>query len=369
MISVFQPRLTIRDKLSVLNSLLKNEISGTSPIVKEFEQNTSSEFDRKYGVGVSNGSVALDLAFQLLDLEEKDEVILPSFTIISTLAAVIRSGATPVFCDVDEDSWNMTVENVDKYINENTKAVLLVHTYGLPADAENLQKLCDEKSIVLIEDAAEAHGQSLNDIKCGSFGLISTMSFYANKHITTGEGGMILTDNKEIYENALKMRNLDFSQKRFQHNNLYWNYRLGGLQAALGNSQLSGIKKVIEHKRVQGLIYNQLFKEHHDIIQVPLDSWNNSKNHYWVYGIVLKKEGIRDKIIEGLYNAGIETRPFFYPLHLQNALPKEFKKDISLLVTENLGVNGLYLPLGSHVNKRNQKFIAETLITLINSYS
>ena len=246
---VFEPTVTLKDKISVLSALNKKYISGTSPIIQEFENSLENQFSCNKAVAVSNGSVALDLAFQLLDLNENDEVILPSFTIISCLAAVVRSKAKPIFCDVDSNSWNMTLQNVKDVFTENTRAILMVHTYGLTAEAKAIKEFCKDNNLLLIEDAAEAHGQIVNDQLCGSFGDIATLSFYANKHMTTGEGGALLINDEMYYEKALKMRNLDFdNSRRFQHENFYWNYRMSGLQAALGISQIFNIEKTIEKK-------------------------------------------------------------------------------------------------------------------------
>lgn len=370
MISVFEPKLSIKDKSAVLKALYKNNISGTSPIVDDFEKMCALKFDRKFGVAVSNGSVALDLAFQILDLEEGDEVIIPSFTIISCLSAVIRSKGTPVFCDIDQDSWNMTLKNIKGKVTPKTKALLMVHLYGLAAEAEEISKFCDENNITIIEDAAEAHGQEVNGIKCGSFGLISTMSFYANKHITTGEGGMLLTDSEEIYKKAKSMRNLGFNnKKRFQHEDLYWNYRLGGLQAALGISQLGQLKKTIDNKIHQGYLYNDLLVSIEDKVQLPVVESLGVKNHYWVYGLVLKKDGIRDKIFQSLEGKGIQTRPFFWPLHMQKVLDKKFIKNENLPISENIGKNGFYIPIGAHLNSNRQKYISSSLIEVISKNS
>ena len=363
MIRVFEPNITFNDKLSVMKTLIKNNISGTSPVVNDFENKIAEKFNRRYGIAVSNGSVALDIALRLINLEKDDEVILPSFTIISCLSAVLRTGAKPVFCDVNKDTWNMTLEDVKRSVTKKTKAVLLVHTYGLPADAKNILKFCDENNLTLLEDAAEAHGQKIEDLKCGSIGLISTMSFYANKHITTGEGGMVLTNDEEIYNRAKRMTNLDFyGENRFNHENLYWNYRQSSLQASLGLSQINSLDKTIKSKRVQGNIYHSFLADYENLFQLPLDKYNNEENHYWVYGVVLKKEGIRDNVIKNMLKQGIETRPFFWPLNLQDALPQKFKSNFSLPISERIGKNGLYLPLGKHLNKNKQKFIVKTLI-------
>jgi len=366
LINVFDPYLSFRDKFSVMKALSKKSISGSTSLINDFESEFSKFCNRKYGIAVSNGSVALDLTFASLNLQDGDEVIIPSHTIISCLASVIRGNGTPIFCDVNEVSWNMTLEDVKKVVSPKTKVVLMVHTFGLPADADEIELYCKENNITLIEDAAEAHGQVGGEKICGSYGLMSTFSFYANKHLTTGEGGMILTDSEEIYEKAKQYRNLDFSNKRFQHENLFWNYRLGGLQAALGMSQLKNINRVISSKKKQALYYDNLLSHHKEILQIPSKSYNEIQNHYWVYGVLLKVNNIRDSVMEKMRTLGIETRPFFWPLHLQNALPDKFKeKETNLLVSENLGKNGLYIPTGSHISNSNQKKIVEVLIESI----
>lgn len=370
MIRVFEPELTLKDKLSVLKTLRKNYISGTSPVVNEFEVKAAKSFDRKYALAVSNGSVALDLAFQLFDFKEGDEVIIPSFTIVSCLAAVVRSGAKPVFCDVDAETWNVKLENIASKVTSRTKAVLVVHTYGLSSEIKKISEFCSKNNLYLIEDAAEAHGQTDQNLKCGSFGDVSTMSFYANKHVTTGEGGMVLTNSEAHFEKIKSMRNLDFTNKsRFKHENLYWNYRLGGLQAALGISQLTQLEKQIKNKIHQGSVYQNLLEEYSSVLTLPLDEIGNIKNHYWVFGVLLKIENIRDKVIEDLSNRGIETRPFFWPLHLQNALPREYATTKKLLISENLGANGLYLPMGRHVSAKKQKFVVQNLIEVIRKFN
>jgi perosamine synthetase len=349
MINVFEPSITFKDKLSVWKTLSQNNISGTSPVVKKFESEVAKKFDRQYGVAVTNGSNALDLSFELLHLSKGDEVIIPAFTIISCLSAVIRSGATPVFCDVDIRTWNINFEDLITKITNKTKAILMVHTYGLTSPANEILQLCKDKNISLIEDAAEAHGQVIDDKKCGSFGEISTLSFYANKHITTGEGGMILTDNKEIYYEAVNMRNLDFNEKRFVHENLYWNYRMSSLQASLGLSQLKRLHLVIGEKTQQGEYYLQLLKKYKNYFQLPLQ----------------KSKNIRDLVMKDLKDKGIETRPFFWPLHLQPSLPEKFSTNHIFPISENLGNNGLYLPIGPHINKAQQRYIISSLIEVI----
>lgn len=367
MINVFSPTVSISDILSVFKSLKKNNISGTSKTVEEFEKSLSFKFNRKHVICVSNGSTALDLALNLLDLKDGDEVIIPSFTIISCLSAVLRTNAKPVFCDIDPDTWNMTLDTVKERYSSKTKAVLIVHTYGLPTEAKLIEEFCEEKGILLIEDAAEAHGQNDEGKLCGSFGQISTMSFYANKHITTGEGGAVLVDD-EIFSSKLKqMRNLDFRREnRFVHDNLYWNYRLGGLQAAMGLSQIKNLEKTIYKKIKQGSYYQYLLSDYSDMFELPVSKVRTSDNHYWVFGLVLKIEGIRDQVLEEMYKLGIETRPFFHPLHKQPIFLERFNdSEVILNNSERIGRNGLYLPMGTHINKSTQKKIINSLISVI----
>jgi len=364
MIRVFEPRLSFQNKLDVFLTLNKNQISGTSKPVSEFEETSKKYFDRDYGVALSNGSVALEVALKLLNLKENDEVIMPSFTIISCLAAVIRAGATPVFCDVDKRSWNMSLSDIKKVKSKNTKAVIMVHTYGLAANAIEISEFCKNNNIYLIEDAAEAHGQIIGGQKCGSFGDISVMSFYANKHITSGEGGMLLTNSKDYYEKALSIRNLGFNpDERFKHENLYWNYRMSGIQASLGTSQFKNLNKTISQKTKQGRYYLELFSELQNDIQLPLLKNDVTVNHFWVFGIILKQDNIRDSVTKKLTKAGIETRPFFWPLHMQPLLQK-YNYEINSDIIQNskyLGLNGFYIPIGPHVSKKDQRFIFEEI--------
>ena len=358
MIQVFKPKLYFSDIYSALKALIKNDISGSSPLVAAFEDEFSTKFERRFGVAVSNGSVALDLALNSINLKKGDEVILPSFTIVSCLSAVIRSGATPIFCDVDKDSWNMTLENVKNVYTNKTKAVIMVHTYGLLSDAIDISNFCDSKNIILIEDSAEAHGLKMHNQKAGSFGLMSTFSFYANKHVTTGEGGMILTDDENLHSILKQKRNLDFTaEDRFNHSNLYWNYRLGGIQAAIGISQIKKLEKTISSKQKQGEIYQDLFSDLTEFLQLPLRIHNGVKNDYWVFGLVLKSNN-RSKLVNFLSENNIQTRPFFWPLHLQKYFEEySTKNTVSLPVSEHIGKNGFYIPMGKHVSKKDQIFI------------
>ena len=362
MIRVFEPWISFSNIVEVNKALFKNQISGSSIYVKKFEDEFKKFIGMEHSVAVSNGSDALDLSFQALNLTKDDEVILPSFSIISCLSSIIRSGAKPVFADVSIETSNITLDEIKRVRTKNTKAVLVVHTYGLPADIDQIKDYCTENSLTLIEDTAEAHGMMFEGKYCGSFGDISTFSFYANKHITSGEGGMIMTNSKKIFQTLQQMRNLDFNnERRFVHNKFYWNSRLSGLQAALAYSQIKNISKVIYKKQQQAAIYDSLLSQIKEI-SIPIKSYKGTENNYWVYGIVLKTPNLRDKLIEHLYNNGVESRPFFWPLHLQPAyLNSNNAENIELINSEYLGKNGLYLPMGAHINKKIQKKIVNIL--------
>ena len=219
-------------------------ISSEGPFVKQFEDQFANRVQRKYAIAVTNGTAALDVGIEALGIGPGDEVILPAFTIISCIGQIIRSGATPVLVDSDPLTWNMNLKQVEEKITEHTKAIMVVHIFGLPVDIEPLLEIAKNNNIKIIEDAAEMHGQTYNGNPCGSFGDISTFSFYPNKHITTGEGGMIVTNDAQLAEDCRSLRNLCFQpEKRFVHERFGWNYRMTNIQATLGISQLSRIKK------------------------------------------------------------------------------------------------------------------------------
>jgi perosamine synthetase len=363
-IPVFSPWIDQEDIESVTRALSLGWISGTSPIVGEFEGAIASLSNRKYVAAVANGSVALDLAFEALGVGPGDEVILPNFTIISCLAAVIRTGATPVLVDVDPISWNMTLEDVAKAFTSRTKAVLVVHIYGLPAPVDQIANFCKERNVFLVEDAAEAHGNIISEKPCGAFGDISTFSFYANKHVTTGEGGAVCTNSEVIYERVVNMRNLAFGKiNRFEHEEFGWNYRISGLASALGISQIKKLPEIIKSKRHQGKIYSDLLSSHQNKFTLPAAEIRDCLNNFWVYGIVFQDELLKANTVSRLALAGIETRPFFHPLSEQPVFKKMFAAPVvSLKNSINLGRMGIYLPTGSHVTDEIQERIVKILL-------
>lgn len=366
MIPVFSPWIDEDDVEQITQTLRAGDISGTSPVVQEFENAVSDLSGKQYSVAVANGSVALDLALLACNLEPGSEVIMPSFTIVSCLAAVIRCGAVPVFVDADESTWNIDLDLVQKAITPKTRAIMAVHIYGLPVQIARLQEICRENSLILIEDAAEAHGQIVDGRKCGSFGDVSTFSFYANKHVTTGEGGAVCTDNPEIANRVKQLRNLSFNTaKRFSHDELSWNYRIGGLAASLGISQLRKLDQTISNKIGQGEKYRQMLGNRPEFSLQPTEHMG-SKNHYWVFGVLFDTSSRKDQVVKVLSNAEIETRPFFWGLHEQPLLTKySYRVASKMPVTEKLSRNGIYLPLGRHLTDENLSDISKLILRTV----
>jgi len=366
-IPVFSPWIDEEDINEVSKNLRAGNISGTSPVVEEFEREIALMAGTKYSVAVANGSIALDLAFHVLRLSPGDEVIVPSFTIVSCLNAILRAGAVPVFVDCDSTSWNMNVDQVLEVITPKTKAILAVHIYGLTCQVQQLAEIANYHKIVLIEDCAEAHGQSLAGQKIGSFGLMSTFSFYANKHVTTGEGGAVCTSDIELFQKLRKFRNLAFEpQQRFLHFEQGWNYRIGGLQAALGISQLRKLGKIVTEKKLQALRYQERLSKIPNL-QLPAVEFDGSSNHYWVYGIVLQNESLAEKLTKFLRENNIETRPFFWPLHEQPLLKNfVFSRHQDLHVSSEIARRGIYLPMGSHLTIEIQDYICTKIEEFLN---
>jgi perosamine synthetase len=348
MIPVNEP-LFISDEKKYLSKCIDSGwISSEGPFVKEFEKKFSLYIGKKEGIVVSSGTAALEIAIGATGLNPGDEIIMPTFTIISCLSAAITYGVKPVFVDADPKTWNMDVTKIEEKITEKTKAIMVVHIYGHPCDMNPILKIAKKYKLLIIEDAAEAHGAEYNNKKCGSFGDISCFSFYANKVINTGEGGMVLTDNKKFAERTKTLRNLGFiKKKRFYHKEFARNYRMTNLQAAIGVAQLKNINKLVKIKIENANKYTELLK---DIpgLELPIEK-NRAKNIYWMYGIVLaEKTGYKAwSFAKRLEKQGIQTRPFFYPLHLQPALKKSLKdKKEKFPISERIANQGLYLPSG-----------------------
>jgi len=362
-IPVNQPILSGNEKKYLLKCIETGWISSEGPYVSQFESKFSQRVGRKYGVAVSSGSAALEIAIAALDLGKNDEVIMPDFTIISCASSIVRAGAEPVLIDADKDTWNMDVSLIEKKITSKTKAIMVVHIYGLPVDMDHVLRLAKKYSLKVIEDAAEAHGLEYKGRPCGSFGDLSIFSFYPNKLVTTGEGGMVVTNNKDLAERCRSFRNLCFQKKRrFVHHALGWNFRMTNIQAALGLAQLERLEEFIDIKKKIGKRYTELLRDVKGI-QLPLARTEYAENIYWVYGIILKdKRFATQKIREKLAKVGIETRPFFWPMHLQPVFKKMglFKNE-DFPIAENLAKHGFYLPSGLGLTDEQIRKISSAL--------
>ena len=367
-IPVNQPVLGGNEKKYVLEALDSGWISSEGPFVTKFEKEFSNKVNRQFGISVSSGTAALDIAVKALGIGKGDEVIMPTFTIISCASAVIKLGARPVFIDADPFTWNINVNELEDKITNKTKAIMAVHIYGLPVDMTPLLEIANKYNLLVIEDAAQMHGQFYNKQPCGSFGDISTFSFYANKHITTGEGGMLVTDNESIKNKCKSLRNLCFQEnQRFIHEELGWNYRFTNIQAAMGLAQLERLEKIVKIKRQIGNWYNEYLKDIPEFT-LPLSRTSYAKNIYWVFGVVLNDNHDREEVTSELNLKGIGTRPFFYPLHKQPALHNYIeKRQINLFPnSERIAKQGFYLPSGLGLSKRDVKRASESLLQLLN---
>lgn len=348
-IPVNEPLLDGNEKRYLMECIETGWISSEGPFVGRFEEQFAARMGRKHGVAVCNGTAAIDAAVEALGIGPGDEVILPAFTIISCVLQIVRSGATPVLVDSDPVTWNLDVKQLESRVTPRTKAIMVVHTYGLPVDMDPVLDIARRHGLRVIEDAAEAHGQTYKGRACGSFGDISVFSFYPNKHVTTGEGGMILTDDDELAEACRSLRNLCFQpEKRFVHERLGWNLRMTNLQAALGLAQLERLDEFVQRKRGMGDRYQELLADLGHV-QLPLRRTEYAENVYWVFGLVLNESDDREVgwAIKALATEGIGCRPFFWPLHQQPVLGRlgMFANE-AYPVAERLSRFGFYIPSG-----------------------
>ena len=364
MIPVNKPLLDGNERKYLMECMDSGWISSEGPFVKRFEQSYGVRLGRRHAISVNSGTAALETAILALGLEPGDEVIVPAFTIICCASAITRAGATPVLVDCDPLTWNMDIEQVRVRITPRTRAIMAVHIYGLPVDMDPLLELARQHGLRIVEDAAEAIGLKYKDRECGSMGDVSCISFYANKHITTGEGGMILTSDDTIAERCARYRNLCFvPPRRFVHEELGWNYRMCNIQAALGLAQLEKLDRTIAIKRRMGELYQELLRDAAGLL-LPRDRTPWAENVYWVFGVVLDDDVPFDapEAADRLAEKGVQTRPFFWPLHEQPVLRKMgLFKDEHYPVSERLARRGFYLPCGLGLSEEEIRASAAAL--------
>ena len=338
-------------------------ISSVGPYVKKFEESFSRFCNRRYGIATSNGTVALHLALESLGISSKDEVILPTFTMIAPANAISYTGAKIKLVDADSKTWNINTNLIEKTITKKTKAILIVHIYGHPVDMKPVLEIAKKHNLYVLEDAAEAHGAQYKGKNVGGFGDVSCFSFYANKIITTGEGGMVVTNNTKIAENSRELRNLSFDKERkFRHKRIAYNYRLTNLQAAVGLAQMERVDKFISRRRKNAKIYNEIFSKINGIKIPPEEKW--AKNVYWMYSVTVNNQKIRNKIMDKLKKQGIESRVMFYPMHLQKPF-KKLDSKIRFPISEKLSKTGFNLPSGNNLNDSLVESIAKKVSKII----
>lgn len=322
--------------------LSTNWISSQGRFVKEFEMQMARYIGSSYGVATSNGTTALHLALHSLGIGKGDEVIVPTLTFIATANAVAYTGATPVFVDSEKDTWCIDPGLIEQAITKRTKAIIPVHLYGQSCKMDEIMAIAQKYNIFVIEDVAEAHGGEYEGRKLGSFGDAGCFSFFGNKIVTTGEGGMILVNNEELYQKMVLFRDHGMSrEKRYWYSHVGFNYRLTNIQAAIGCAQLEKIEETLEAKQKIKELYNLYLGKDSRIILPPENFW--SKNVFWMYTIIFDEEKIRidrDELIQLLYKNSIESRPIFYPIH---TMPPYYTSK-PYPVAELFSRNGISLP-------------------------
>ena len=361
---VCEPYIGEEEVNIVIDCLKKKEISGSfGEYIEKFEDSFSSYCNAKYGVSTTNGTTALHLALASLDIKEGDEVIVSNITNIATVFAIIYVGAKPVLVDSEKETWNIDVSKIEEKITDKTKVILPVHIYGHPVDMDPLIDIAKKYNLKVIEDAAEAHGAEYKGRKTGTLGDIGCFSFYANKIVTTGEGGMIVTTDEKIAKKAKLLRNLSFSkERRFLHEYIGFNYRMSNIHAAIGYAQMEKIDDTLSKKIAIAKKYEEELKDLKGL-RLPIErSW--AKNVYWMYTIIVEDDfGItKDVLREELNGYNVETRDFFTGMHEQPAfLKKGLFKGENYPVSEYLSKRGLYLPSGANLTDEQIKYICNSI--------
>ncbi len=359
-IPVCEPKLEGNELKYVTECIKTNWISSRGDYIEKFEKMFSKCCGARYGIACTSGTTALHLALASLDIGKGDEVIIPAFTMIATANAITYTGARMVLVDSEPKTWNIDPEKIERKISKRTRAIIPVHTYGHPANMDKILALAKKYDLFIIEDACEAHGAEYKGRRIGSLGDVACFSFYANKIITTGEGGMLTTNNKEIAQRARTLRNYAFSQERhFWHKYLGFNYRMTNLQAAIGLAQTEKFDELVQARIKNARCYNSLLKDVKEITLPP--KTEGIKNVFWMYSILVEDDfGMnRDELREHLARKGIETRSFFIPIHLQPLYSKMFKERFP--VAEALCRKGMYLPSAPTLKKKEIKFITQSI--------
>lgn len=355
-IPVYQPCLNGNEKKYVNDCLDSNWISSKGKYVSLFEKELANYVNSKYATGVCNGTVALHLALVALGIGTGDEVIVPTLTYIASVNAIVYTGATPIFVDSLPDTWQINPQEVKKSITPKTKAIMAVHLYGHPCELSVLKEIADEHRLFLIEDCAEAMGSKYLDSHVGTFGDIATFSFYGNKTITTGEGGMVITNDQTIFERAIHFKGQGLAKYReYWHDVIGYNYRMTNICAAIGLAQLERINEILANKRRIAELYKELLKDTKFQVHPEL---GNVYHSYWMVSILVPLTHERDQVRKHLANAGVETRPVFYPVHTMPMYSQKYQRH---KVAEDIGWRGINLPSYPDLQTEEIVYVSEVL--------
>ena len=365
-IPVCEPTLLGNEEKYVTDCIKTGWISSSGKYVSEFEQQFASYCDCKYGVAVCNGTVALHLALTALGIGKGDEVIIPTFTMAASAFSICYTGAKPVFVDADKDTWNIDVNKIEEKITSKTKAIMPVHIFGNPCNMDKIIEIARKHNLYIIEDAAEAHGAEYKGKKVGSFSDIAGFSFFANKNLTTGEGGMVVTNNKELYDNARYFKNMCFpldAPRVYEHANIGYNYRMSNIHAAIGLAQVEKAD-IYRDMRIKNHNLYKKYLSDVDGIVFQKDE-EGSLNVCWMNTILLEPEKYghsKEELITHLKEKGIDTRLLFTGMHKQKFL-KDFGCDMSgdYPNSDNLTKNGFYLPSASSLKEEQIKYICRVI--------
>ncbi|MCX6157350.1 MAG: DegT/DnrJ/EryC1/StrS aminotransferase family protein [Ignavibacteriota bacterium] len=355
-IPLYIPNLAGNEKKYVNECLDSTWISSKGKFIKEFEDKFSEFINVKYATAVSNGTTALHLALETLGITSGDEVIVPTFTYIASVSSIIYTGATPVFVDSVEETWQMDAEDIKKKITPKTKAIMVVHLYGQMCDMDAIMKIANDNNLFVIEDCAEAFGSQYKGKYAGTFGNISTFSFYGNKTITTGEGGMVVSNDYYLYDKAyhLKMHGVS-TVREYWHDVIGYNYRMTNICAAIGLAQLERAEDILKKKRFIADTYNENLKE------LPVVTHKEAKDtvhSYWMYSIMTENVKTREALRKFLSDNGIETRPTFYPAHTMPMFTHTYQK---FRVAEELAIRGINLPSFPELKKEQVLEVCDTI--------
>jgi len=365
-VPVCEPVLDGREREYVLDCLDGNWVSSLGRYIPMFEEQFSTFCGASHGVACSSGTGAVHLALESLGIGPGDEVIIPAFTLIVSANVVALTGATPVLVDVEADTWCIDHARIEEKITPRTKAIMVVHMYGHPADMGTIMAIAKRHGLYVIEDCAQAHGSEVRGRRVGAIGNVGAFSFYGNKTITTGEGGMVVTNDPAIAERAALLRNQAFDEPRFVHRAVGFNYRMTNIQAAIGVAQCERLNQKVARKIAIADTYRELLADCAEV-QLPVcRQW--AKNTYWMFGLLIKPSFGRSAadVREMLGERGIDTRAFFVPMHRQPVYqggdPRWPDLRGEYPVSDMLGETGLYLPSGTSLTRETQEHVVGQLL-------